>query len=109
MPGSGLPSWLSDKGRKQRQNARSRQQEEDHALRVNGRRQPGSGSSPRHPQDVKTQETLDEIKYTDGDRYTISAKQWKRYFANAIAAGREPNLVIEFDDHSLRLRITQED
>jgi hypothetical protein len=52
---------------------------------------------------------LDEIKYTDGDRYTISAKQWKRYFANAIAAGREPNLVIEFDDHSLRLRITQED
>lgn len=90
-----LPPWMSSKGNKRRQNRRSSKQESDRAKEIGGRASAGSGSSYRSPQDVRNQEFLEQLKYTDANQYTIKAKEWESLKKDALKEGREPRMVVE--------------
>ena len=104
---SDLPPWLNQKRGKQKQNRRSKTYEEALALEEDGRRQPGSGSSPRHPNDVKNATNLIEHKYTDRDSFSVNAPYFLRLLKNARDVGREGFLVVDFERHGLRIKIEE--
>jgi hypothetical protein len=97
-----LPEWFD--GRKQ-QNARSKKQENDRARQLGGRRQPGSGSSRRAPQDVKTDKLLEQVKYSDKDRITIKVADAIQTLNDALLFGREAGWCVDFENHGIRLII----
>lgn len=103
------PPWLSDAERKRRQNRQSAAQEARRATETGGRRQPGSGSSYRAPQDVKHEHYLEQTKYTDADSFSIKVDEWEQIKADAARSGREPLLFIEFRKRMLKLVITEEE
>ena len=102
-----LPSWWNKDG--QRQNRRSATQERKRAQQIGGRVQAGSGSSWRAPQDIRSDEFLEQIKYTDLKSASISISVWKRLKADANRAGLEPRYVIDFEKEGIRLVITEEE
>lgn len=110
-----LPAWWSGKAGKQQQNRRSARQERERAQQTGGHTQPGSGSSPRAPQDVITplddQERgfTESVKYTDSAGYRITTNEWIKLRRDAHNSGREPRLVIDFPQRKLRLVVTEED
>lgn len=94
------PAWWEDGAHpgRRRQNRRSREQESRVARAVGGRRQRGSGSSYRAPQDVKAPQHLVQVKYTDKDSFSLRRAEWERLCNDAARAGRSPMMVIEFMD-----------
>jgi len=103
---SNMPAWWGEKQDKQRQNRRSARQERQVARSVGGKVQPGSGSSPRARGDVKSSEELIEVKYTDRDSFSIRKAVWTEHVRRARVQGREPVMVIKFDEHTT-IRITE--
>lgn len=89
-----LPRWWED-GR-QKQNSLSKQQELARAKQTKGKRQPGSGSSRYARHDVKTEDFLEELKFTASGHFTIKASDWLRLRKNSLLAGRQPKLVVDF-------------
>ena|ERR1700738_2254502 len=102
-----MPTWMSGHSRLSNQNKRSTKQEKEVAKQNGGRVQAGSGNTWKNPRDVKTPEKLIECKYTDGARYSLSAIAWNDYKKTALQAGREPELIIEFSNYKLNLRVTE--
>ena len=103
-----IPAWLHNDGGRRERNRRSARQETDRAEQVSGRRQPGSGSSYRAPQDIRGTEHLEQIKFTDSARYTLSVYEWINLRADAYRSGREPRLVIDFPVYGIRLVVMEE-
>lgn len=101
-----MPAWWGDKQDRQRQNRRSSRQERQIAKAEGGRVQPGSGSSPRARGDVKTAEQLIEVKYTDKFSYSIHKGVWNEHVRRARVQGKEPVMIIQFDEHTT-IRITE--
>lgn len=104
-----LPAWFGEQGDKRRQNRRSRAQERKRAAETGGKVQRGSGTSWRARGDVRREEDLEQLKFTDAASYRVSVKEWQAIVADAQSQGREPVLIIDFEQHGLRLRVTQED
>lgn len=77
-------------------NDRSERQERQRASEVGGRRSAGSGSSYRSPGDVRTDDVLEELKFTDKKSFSLKLAQWEDIKAKALKLGREPRMVIEF-------------
>lgn len=100
-----LPAWFD---KRKLQNSRSKQHELRRARETGGRRQPGSGSSRRAPQDIKSDDYLEQHKYTDKDRITIRAKDLIKILLDSLDHGREPGMVVDFDQHNVRMIITIE-
>lgn len=98
-----LPHWMTGKGEKRTRNSRSRRQEQRRAEETGGKVQAGSGSSWRRPEDVVTPETLEQLKFTDSDGFRVTAAECQRILGNALRTGREPIIVIEFSQHSIRV------
>jgi hypothetical protein len=104
------PWWDKESARKRKQvNKRSKKQEEDRAKKIGGRVQPGSGSSYRAPQDVRNDDYLEQLKFTDADSFALKAKEWLAGEADASRFGRSHRMVIDFDKYGLRLVVTRED
>lgn len=93
-----LPSWWSKESGLRSQNHRSARQERKVAKEVGGRVQAGSGSSWRAPEDIVSDTHMIQHKGTKADSYRVVLKEWKRIIKNARQAGKEPALIIEFED-----------
>lgn len=102
-----LPAWWSDRGQKQRQNRRSRDKERKVAKEVGGRTVVGSGSSWRAPGDVKSDTHLLEHKYTDKSSFSLKLADLEQARSDAIKAGKEPAMIIEFASAGRRYLITE--
>lgn len=96
---SDLPRWVNREG--QRQNSRSRKQERNIAKERGGRVQAGSGSSWRAKEDVKTRNSLIQVKYRNKS-YTLSAEEGATLMRNALQLGREPEMIIDFTGSNIR-------
>jgi hypothetical protein len=107
MPGS-EPKWWDSKHKLKEQNRRSKKQEEKRAKQQGGKRQSGSGSSYRAPQDVRTPDYLEQLKYTDAVSFSIKVKEWLNLRRDALNTGRAPRMVIDFEKHGVRLIIIEE-
>lgn len=101
------PAWMGKPQSLRRQNARSRAQERQIAREVGGRVQAGSGSSRRAPQDIKSDDDLYQVKYTDKDSYRLTNAEWDKVRKDALTHGREPAMIVEFTKTGRRLRITE--
>lgn len=99
---SELPGWMTSKAKGRQQNARSRQQESRRAEEVGGRTSAGSGSSYRSPGDVKSDSHLEELKYTDKKSFSMTVDVLKDIQRKARLTGREPRLVVDFEQHGIR-------
>lgn len=104
---SEYPAWWGGKPARKRQNARSRAQERRVAKDTGGRRQPGSGSSRRAPGDVKSDDELIEVKFTDKPSYRLVEEVWQKVKRDALTHGREPAMIVEFTQTGTRLKITE--
>lgn len=106
-----LPPWFDrESSHKRKQiNKRSKKQESERAKQIGGRVQPGSGSSSRAPQDVRSDEYMEQLKFTDQDGYRLTAKEWLGLAHDASTFGRTPRMVIDFEKYGIRLVITQEE
>lgn len=78
-------------------------QEKSVARRRSGRRQPGSGSGWLHPNDVRDDEYLWEMKATDGKSISIKLADWEKLRRNAIHLGRKPGMHIQIGKRRLIL------
>lgn len=103
---SEVPAWWGNE--RQKRNDRSGKQERDRAKEVGGRASAGSGSSWRSPGDVRAEEYLEELKFTDKKSYSLRVADWEDIKAKALVLGREPKMVIEFPEAGLRLIVTEE-
>lgn len=103
-----MPKWMTPKADKKRQNRRSAAQERNRAAEIGGRPTAGSGSSWRSPGDVSTPDVLEELKYTDAASFSLKAKDLKAIQRKAVLQGKEPRMVIDFENHHLRVIVTIE-
>lgn len=101
-----VPAWWGKD--RERINDRSRAQERSRAAEVGGRTSAGSGSSWRSPGDVRAEEYLEELKFTDKKSYSLRVTDWNDIKEKALSMGREPRMVIEFPEYDLRLVVTEE-
>lgn len=102
-----LPAWMSGKGKKRTQNRRSRNHERELAREVGGLQNAASGSRTSRA-DVRARRELIEHKYTDAKSFTIDIERlWIPLVRKAERAGRDPVLVINFDQHGRRLIVTE--
>lgn len=101
-----LPVWLDDDRR--RRNTRSGAQERARAAEIGGRVQAGSGSSWRAPQDVHNATHMEQIKFTDQKSYSLTAKELRQLLEDALRAGKDPRMVIDFQKYGIRAIIEVE-
>ena len=106
-----LPPWWDKESSHKRKkiNKRSAKQEKDRAKQIGGRVQPGSGCSSNAPQDVRSDEYMEQLKFTDGDSYRLTVKEWLQLRGDSDRFGRSPRMVVDFSRHNVRLVITQEE
>lgn len=104
-----LPPWWESSNKRKKINERSRKQEADRANQIGGRVQPGSGCSPNAPQDVRSEDYLEQLKFTDSESYRLTVKEWMKLRSDSDRFGRSPRMVIDFSNHKIRLVITQEE
>lgn len=104
-----LPKWWQSGQDRPKQNKRSREQERKRAKETGGKVQKGSGSSWRARGDVRTDDDLEQLKYTDKASYSLKVAEWRQIAMDAASQGREPSLIIEFSEFNLRLKIVAED
>lgn len=105
---SDVPAWWREGQDREKQNRRSREQERNRAKATGGKVQAGSGSSWRAREDVKTPDYLEQLKFTDKKSFSLKLSEWKRIRDNAIKAGREPRMVVEFSGEQVTLIITEQ-
>lgn len=101
-----LPRWWDE--RKDR-NRRSRRQEKRIAKESGSRVQAGSGSSWRAPQDIKGDEHLTQVKFTDRASYRLAAAELDAVLRDALQAGRDPRMILEFVSFGLRVTMDIEE
>lgn len=106
---SELPGWLSSKAKGRTQNSRSKAQEKKRAEETGGRLSAGSGSSYRSPGDVKSEDYLEEVKYTDKASYSLTVKVLNDIRRKARLTGREPRMVVDYEQHGIRAIIRIEE
>lgn len=106
---SAVPAWWREGQDREKQNRRSRSQERNRAASNGGKLQPGSGSSWRARGDVRTEDDLEALKYTDALSYRLDVRDWRVIEADARSQGREPVLIIRFAEHNLTLRVEREE
>lgn len=104
-----LPSWWSPAGERKDRNKRSARQEREHAKAHGGRVQRGSGSSWRAPQDVVLPERMDQLKFTDKQSFVIKVSELQQILRDAVNAGRDPALIVEFTTAGIRLTASIEE
>lgn len=106
-----MPPWWDEESSNKRKkvNARSKKQEQNRAKQIGGRVQPGSGCSPNAPQDVRNAEYMEQLKFTDKASYRLTVEEWLELRADSDRFGRLPRMVIDFEEHNLRLIVTQEE
>jgi hypothetical protein len=78
-----------------------RRQEERVARKTGGRRQPGSGSGWLHPNDVRDDERLWEMKQTGKKQITVRLADWEKLRRNALLMGRTPIMHLEMGGRRL--------
>jgi len=61
----------------------------------------GSGSGWLHPNDVRDDEYLWEMKHTDGKSISIKAEDWEKVRRNAILSGRKPAMHLQIGTRRL--------
>ena len=71
--------------------------------------QPGSGNSWRAKGDVKSEEKVTELKFTRQKSFTITMEIISKILKAAAQAGRDPELIIDFESHGVRAVINFED
>src|SRR5258707_46559 len=100
-----LPKWYDHR---RENNRRSREQERDRARSTGGRTRSGSGSSWRQTQDVLTADGLEQLKFTQAKSFSLTASELRTIQEDAVRAGREPLLIIDFTRDKVRAVITIE-
>ncbi len=80
---------------------KSQLQEDEVAVVVDGKRQPGSGNRPWKPRDVKSDDFLIECKYTSKGSYRVTRKLLQQIENDALARGKNPALVIGFSKEDM--------
>lgn len=68
--------------------------EKDTAVRLKGRRQPGSGNTLFAKGDVKTEKFLISNKSTEKKQFSLRLSDWVEIENQALKEGREPLMVI---------------
>lgn len=101
------PAWWGPKADKRRQNSRSAAQERRIAREEGGRVQPGSGSSWRARGDVKTEDDLIEVKYTDAASFRLVEADWQEHRRRSLTQGKNPVMIVEFSTTGTRIKITE--
>ncbi len=79
------------------------------ATEIGGRVSAGSGSSWRSPQDVRNEDALESLKFTDSKQFILKASDIVQLQEDALRAGRDARMVVDFSRHSIRAVITFED
>ena len=102
-----LPAWWGEAADKRVQNRRSAQKERKVAKETGGRVQAGSGSSWSAPREIVTDEAMIQHKYTDAKGYRLDSAEWEEIRTDALQAGREPAMIVEFTRTGRRLLITE--
>lgn len=102
-----MPDWFNDPGDRKAINQRSKEQELKVAKDIGGKRQPGSGSFEFAPQDVKSDNYLIQIKYTDSTAFRLKVLEWHKIRQDAIRFGKEPVMVVEFPIYKTKLVIRE--
>lgn len=100
------PAWWGNE--RKVQNRRSAKQEKKRAVETGGRTMAGSGSSWRARQDNRTDEELEQIKYTDKKSFTVKVAECEGIYRDALNAGRDPQMVVDFEQHNIRVVMTIE-
>ena len=77
--------------------ARSREQEEETATSIGGRRVSGSGAAWHSKGDTESSDLLGECKFTDGRSYSLKLVDVVKNEAIARSKGKVPFFKIEFD------------
>lgn len=101
-----LPIWLDSR---KNNNRRSAEQEKKRAKETGGRTSPGSGSSWRAPQDNKTDETMEQIKFTDKKSFVLKVDELDQVYHDCLRAGRDPQMIVDFERHKKRAIIIIEE
>ena len=89
-------------------NSRSKKQELKRAAQIGGRRTAGSGSSYRSPGDVRGDDVLEELKFTDKKAFSLKVSDLLGILVKALNTGREPRMVVDFSEHNIRVVMTIE-
>lgn len=95
-----LPPWFDQRSTN---NKRSARLEKARAAEKGGRRQPGSGSSKRAPQDIKTDDELEQHKFTSKHRFPLDARELRAILRDAELNGRTGSMTIEFLEDDIRV------
>lgn len=101
-----LPAWLDSR---KHNNERSKRQEKTRARETGGKTSPGSGSSWRAPQDNRTTDDLEQIKFTDKKRFVLDVDEMEQVYQDALRAGRDPQMIVDFERHKKRAIIIIEE
>lgn len=83
-----------------------KQTEQRRARELKGQRQPGSGSG-RRKGDIRTSDTIEEIKQTTKKSFSIKLDDWLKLAKYASKEGKEPSMLIIFENAGIRLCIRQ--
>ena len=78
-------------------------QEKRIAKVTGGKRQPGSGSGWLHPNDVKDDQFLREMKQTNGKSISVKGEDWDKLRRNALSTGRTPMMHLQIGRRRLVL------
>lgn len=78
---------------------RSRRQERDTAAEFGGRRNPGSGNTPLHGNDVRTDLLSIECKTTTAKGYRLTLDELQAAERHALLDGREMAFIIDIKGH----------
>jgi cytochrome oxidase assembly protein ShyY1 len=100
-----LPGWFGQE--RQDNNRRSRRQEARHAKATGGRVQPGSGSSWRAKEDVRSAEHLDQLKSTQKASWTLRVEDLMILDRNAARDGRVGRTIVEFVEQGVSYVVTR--
>lgn len=84
-------------------NKKSARQENARAKEIGGRRQPGSGSSKRAPQDVVSDTVLEQIKFTGKAVFPLKVAELVELVKDAEVRDREASFVIDFTKYGIRV------
>jgi hypothetical protein len=74
----------------------ARRQETARAKAVGGRRQPGSGNRPGFRGDVRTENAVEELKFTTKQSYSLKLEDLQKIEEYALSVGSFPLFTVEF-------------
>lgn len=86
----------------------SQKQERKHAIKYGGQVNPGSGNQWLRKGDVRTDDTLWELKITDKQSYSLKDADLKKHANHALLDGLIPIFLVEFKTSGNRWVILDE-